>query len=144
MFNLVSHWLQVAPIFIYCRFDYCTALFIVSAISPSNGHLVRSTTSCLITVTKRYHHILPVPALLHWLSVRSQIDFKNLLLTFKTLKCPACKYISDLLPWFVPPDDWDRLILFSLCKLSDMFGMFLFICYGFSFYCFLSGLISPC
>lgn len=76
-----------------------------SAISPSNGHLVRSTTSCLITVTKRYHHILPVPALLHWLSVRSQIDFKNVLLTFKTLKRPACKYISDLLPWFVPPDD---------------------------------------
>ena len=68
-----------------------------------------------------------MPALLHWLSVRSQIDFKNVLLTFKTLYHPACKNISDLLTWFVPPDNWDLPILFSLCKLSEIFHMFLFI-----------------
>src|SRR4029434_184631 len=41
---------------------------------------------------KKYEHISPVLASLHWLPVKSRIDFKVLLLTYKALR------LSSILP----------------------------------------------
>ena len=46
---------------------------------------------------KKYDHITPVLAELHWLPVSYRIIFKVLLLTFKALHQMAPSYICDLL-----------------------------------------------
>ena len=60
---------------------------------------------CLHYITihlKRHEHVTSVFTSLHWLPVRSQIDFEILLLTFKALNSLTPKYIIDLLTWYVP------------------------------------------
>ena len=57
---------------------------------PKNslGRLQRvqnSLARVVVPSTKRCHHISPVLANLHWLSVKQKIDFKIATITFKTL-----------------------------------------------------------
>ena len=51
--------------------------FITSQIDYCNAHT--------ITRTKKYEHISPALAYLHWLPVKNKIDFKVLFLTYKAL-----------------------------------------------------------
>src|SRR4029434_6027042 len=52
---------------------------------------------------KKYEHISPVLASLHWLPVKSRIDFKVLLLTYKALKDLAPNYLKELVVPYCPP-----------------------------------------
>lgn len=52
--------------------------------------------------SKRYEHITPVLATLHWLPVSFRIDFSILLLVFKALKGQAPIYITELLIPYQP------------------------------------------
>jgi len=64
--------------------------------------LIQNAAAKLITGTKKYEHITPLPASLDWLCVRFCIDFTILLLTFKAINGLSLKYISDLLTWYEP------------------------------------------
>src|SRR4029434_7851816 len=63
---------------------------------------------CLVSI----HHtdVSPVLASLHWLPVKSTIDFKVLLLTYKALNDLAPNYLKELVVPYCPPR--------SLCSQS--------------------------
>ena len=56
----------------------------------------------ILARTKRFEHITPVLASLHWLPIKFHIDFKVLLITFKALNGLAPPYLKDLLHPFIP------------------------------------------
>jgi len=51
----------------------------------------------ILTLTPVYNHITPILIELHWLPVSKRIEYKILLLTFKSLNGLAPQYLSDLL-----------------------------------------------
>lgn len=59
--------------------------------------LVQNAAARLITRTPSTHHITPVLQQLHWLPVTQRINYKILLLTFKTIHNLAPPYLLDLL-----------------------------------------------
>src|SRR4029434_3953593 len=80
--------------FITSRLDYCNALLSGCSIhSIKSLQLKQNAAACKLTRTKRYEHISPVLASLHWLPVKSRIDFKVLLLTYKALNDLAPNYL---------------------------------------------------
>ena len=56
----------------------------------------------VLSKTRKYDHITPTLIELHWLPVRQRIQFKILLLTWKSLNGLAPSYISQLLTPYVP------------------------------------------
>src|SRR4029434_4902437 len=66
--------------FITSRLDYCNALLSgCSNNSIKSLQFIQNAAACTLTRTKKYEHISPVLASLHWLPVKSRIDFKVLL-----------------------------------------------------------------
>ncbi len=57
----------------------------------------------LTSIHKKFDHITPVLIQLHWFPVKFRIDFKILLLTFKTLHNKAPKYICNLITVYGSP-----------------------------------------
>ena len=55
-----------------------------------------------LTKTRRRAHIAPVLKSLHWLPVRSRIDFKVLLLVYKSLHGKAPEYITEMIIRYTP------------------------------------------
>ncbi len=64
--------------------------------------ILQNTAARLLTGTKRFDHITPVLASLHWLPVCLRVDFKILLLTFRALHGLAPDYILDLSAPYAP------------------------------------------
>ena len=52
--------------------------------------------------TNKYDNITPILRQLHWLPVTERIDYKILLLTFKSLHGMAPEYLSELLSVYKP------------------------------------------
>uniref|UniRef100_A0AAQ6IB00 Reverse transcriptase domain-containing protein n=1 Tax=Anabas testudineus TaxID=64144 RepID=A0AAQ6IB00_ANATE len=72
--------------FISSRLDYCNSLFTcLSQKSIYRLQIVQNSAARLLTRKRKYDHITPVLASLHWLPVCFRIDFKILLITFKAL-----------------------------------------------------------
>lgn len=89
--------------FVTSRLDYCNALLSGCAITSLKPlQLVQNAAARILTRTKRFEHITPVLASLHWLPIKSRIDFKILLLTFKALNGLAPPYLKDLLHPYTP------------------------------------------
>ena len=59
--------------------------------------MVQNAAARLLTGTKKYDHVTPILASLHWLPIHFRIQFKILLFVFKALNDQAPSYISDLL-----------------------------------------------
>ncbi len=64
---------------------------------------VQNLAARLLTSTHKFDHITPVLIKLHWLPVKFRIDFKILLLTFKTLHNKAPEYICNLVTVYDSP-----------------------------------------
>lgn len=89
--------------FVTSRLDYCNALFSgCSNTCIKNLQLIQNAAAQTLTRTKKYEHISPILVSLHWLPVKSRIDFKILLLTYKALNGLAPNYIKDLLIPYCP------------------------------------------
>ena len=69
--------------FISSRLDYCNSLF--TCLNQKTLKRLQTVHSAarLLTRSRKYDHITPVLASLHWLPVCFRIDFKILLITFK-------------------------------------------------------------
>jgi len=80
------------------RLDYCNALlFGLPDCLLNKLWCVQKSSARLITMTRKYDHISPVMEDLHWLPIWQRIDYKVLLLSFKSLNGLAPQYLSDLL-----------------------------------------------
>ena len=90
---------KIIHAFVSSRLDYCNGLY--TNLSRSSMHklqLVQNTAARILTNTPRSAHITPILARLHWLPIKSRVDFKILLTTYKALNGLAPLYIKDLLP----------------------------------------------
>ncbi|KAI5614035.1 hypothetical protein C0J50_3756, partial [Silurus asotus] len=90
--------------FVTSRLDYCNALLSGCASKCINKlHLVQNAAARVLTRSRKYYHITPVLISLHWLPIKSRIDYKILLLTYKALNGLAPQYLSELLYQYDPP-----------------------------------------
>ncbi len=91
-------------VFMTSRLDYCNALLGgCSARLINKLQMVQNEATRLLTRTRKYDHISPVLSTLHWLPTKHRIDFKILLITYKTLNGLAPQYLSELLSHYSPP-----------------------------------------
>ena len=58
---------------------------------------ILNTAARLVTKTRKYEHITPVIINLHWLPIQYRIEFKLLLLIYKSLHGLAPSYLTDKL-----------------------------------------------
>ena len=78
--------------------------------NPVEGHkyllqklqYVQNAAARLITGIWKHHHITPILMDLHWLPVNERIQFKILLLTFKSLNGLAPVYVDEMIQRYVP------------------------------------------
>ena len=94
---------QAIHAFISSQIDYCNALYLgIDQHQLRRLQLVQNAAVRLLTCTKKREHITPVLASLHWLPVRFRVDFKILLLVFKSLQGLAPPYLAELLSPHTP------------------------------------------
>ena len=64
---------------------------------------VQNNAARVIMLTKKHDHITPVLKELRWLPVRKRIEFKILLLAYKSLHGTAPSNLREMLKEYVPP-----------------------------------------
>ena len=94
----IAEFERVIHAFVSSRLDYCNSLYFgLDKASTRRLQLVQNAAARLLTGTRRRDHITPVLASLHWLPVIQRIQFKMLILVFKSLNVAAPLYLSELL-----------------------------------------------
>lgn len=94
---------QVIHAFITSRLDYCNSLYFgLDKSSIQRLQLVQNAAARLLTAKKQKDHITPVLRSLHWLPVQRRIEFKTLLLTFKSLNGLAPPYLAEIIRTYTP------------------------------------------
>lgn len=84
--------------FILSRLDYCNGIFTgLTKKSIRQLQLIQNAAARVLTNSRKMDHITPVLRSLHWLPVCQRIEFKILLLVYKSLKGLGPKYMSELL-----------------------------------------------
>ncbi|KAI5615513.1 hypothetical protein C0J50_0194, partial [Silurus asotus] len=90
--------------FVISRLDYCNALLSGCAGKCINKlQLVQNAAARVLTRSRKYDHITPVLISLHWLPIKSCIDYKILLLRYKAHSGLVPQYLSELLYQYDPP-----------------------------------------
>ena len=103
--GLMSQTDQVKLIhaFISSRLDYCNGLLTgLPQKSLKQLQLIQNAAARVLTRTKRSEHITPVLKSLHWLPVSYRIDFKVLLLVYKSLNGLGPEYMNEMLTEYKP------------------------------------------
>ena len=59
--------------------------------------MVQNAAARLLSGVRKYQHISPTLAVLHWLPIRFCVDFKVLMITYKTLNGLEPQYLADRL-----------------------------------------------
>ena len=89
--------------FVFSRIDYCNGLLVgVSKSSLDKLQYLQNSAARVLSGVRARDHITPVLESLHWLPVRYRIDFKILMLAYKSLHNLAPQYLTDLLIPYTP------------------------------------------
>uniref|UniRef100_A0A8C6LKN1 Reverse transcriptase domain-containing protein n=1 Tax=Nothobranchius furzeri TaxID=105023 RepID=A0A8C6LKN1_NOTFU len=95
---------SVIHAFITSRLHYSNScLYGISEAALSRLQFVQNSAARFLTGAERRHHISPILKTLHWLPVKFRINYKILLITFKSLNGQAPPYLCDLLHYYHPP-----------------------------------------
>ena len=89
--------------FVLSRIDYCN--FLLAGCPKQLIHKlqkVQNNAARLICRTPKFDHVSPVLHTLHWLPVEQVIEYKLLLLAFKSVNKDGPSYLSDLLKFYIP------------------------------------------
>ena len=82
----------------YCKPYQSEVLLIVKSEVQSESR----AAARLVSLSPKFCHITPVLMSLHWLPIDLRIEFKILIITYKTLHGLAPAYIEDLLVSYIP------------------------------------------
>ena len=94
---------QCKSTLISCSLDFCNSLFHCLPFAQiSKLQRIQNSAAKLVTRSSPRQHITPVLRSLHWLPVSKRIEFKLLLLTYKSLHQSAPHYLQELLYPYVP------------------------------------------
>ena len=89
--------------FVNSKLDYCNSLaYGLPKYLLQKLQYVQNAAARLITGIRKHDHITPILMDLHWLPVNQRIQFKILLLTFKSLNGLAPVYIDEMIQRYVP------------------------------------------
>ena len=83
---------------ILSRLDYCNSILAGAPDEMLNKlQMVQNNAARLVLKKSKREHITPLLKELHWLPIKSRIDFKLALLCFKSTKCGGPAYLENLL-----------------------------------------------
>ena len=85
------------------RLHYCNSLFYgAKGYDTSQLQICQNNATQMSSLRHKFDHITPVLKDLYWLPVEQRIEYKVLLLTYKSLHCKALTYISQLMSLHTP------------------------------------------
>ena len=106
--NCIRHYLSqdalktLISAFVVYIIDYCNSLL---AGCPKqlihNLQKVQNNAARLICRTPKFNHTSPVLYTLHWLPLEQRIEYKLLLLAFRSVNNDGPSYVSDLLKFYI-------------------------------------------
>jgi len=94
---------EFACAIISSRLDYCNSLLAdVSDCHLNKLQRVQNTLARIVCGASKFDHISPVLSGLHWLPIKSRINYKLAMLTYKTLSAGEPLYLASLIKQYVP------------------------------------------
>ena len=94
---------KLVSVFVLSRLDYCNSLFAgLSNDKTTKLRRIQNNAARLVLKQPKRHYISPLHKDLHWLPIKTRIDYKVALLCFKCLNNNAPAYIKDLIVPYTP------------------------------------------
>src|SRR6056300_91499 len=89
--------------FVSSKLDNCNSLLLgLPNKLLEKLQFVQNAAAKVINLSRKQEHVTPILINLHWLPIKSRIEYKTLLLTFKALHGLSPVYIQDLISRYKP------------------------------------------